>query len=448
MTEQKKQLHITPITAGLTGRVRVPGDKSISHRTIILGALAEGLTEASGFLPAEDTLNTLRAFQQMGVVIEREDETHVSIEGVGLRGLRAPDEPLDMGNAGTAMRLMAGVLAGQPFDSELIGDASLSQRPMGRVISPLREMGADIEADAGDRPPLHIRGGRTLQAIDYTLPVASAQVKSCVLLAGLYAHGQTIVREGAPTRDHTERMLKGFSYPIKQTPGQSLIAGGGVLRGLSFDIPGDISSAAFLLVAASLIPGSDLLLSDVGVNATRIGVIKILRLMGADITISNVREWAGEPVADLRVKYQPLRGIEIPQEWVPLAIDELPVILIAAAYAHGETVLRGAQELRVKESDRIACMAAGLKALGIHVEVLPDGMILQGGYFHGGEVASKGDHRIAMAFAIAALVARGEVFIKDSQPIATSFPNFVSIMNQLGANMRESMMKEEEVADD
>lgn len=416
----------------LTGELRVPGDKSISHRSVMLGALAEGATTATGLLEGEDVLCTVAAFRAMGVAIDGPRAGKVQITGVGLHGLKAPSAALDMGNSGTAMRLMAGILAGQSFDSTLIGDASLSKRPMKRVADPLNAMGARIEPSEGGRPPLHIRGGRALQGIDYSMPVPSAQVKSAVLLAGLYARGQTRVTEPAPTRDHTERMLRALGYAV-QTDGPAVtLAGGGRLRGGSFDVPADISSATFFLVGASIAPGSDLLLRHVGINPTRIGVINILRLMGADIELVNERQAGGEPVADLRVRHRRLRGIRIPVEQVPLAIDEFPALLIAAACADGETVLSGAEELRVKESDRIAAMAQGLTRLGVAVRETPDGIVVQGGRLRGGEVDSLGDHRIAMSFAMAGLSADGPIRVRDCKNVDTSFPGFVALARAAG----------------
>ncbi|GAB5451748.1 MAG: hypothetical protein Hals2KO_20760 [Halioglobus sp.] len=422
----------------LVGELRVPGDKSISHRSIMLGALAEGITRISGFLEGEDALATLQAFRAMGVQIERPARGEVVVNGVGVHGLRAADAALDLGNAGTGMRLLVGLLAGQPFDSELSGDASLCSRPMGRVIEPLTLMGAHIEAAEGGRPPLRIRGGKVLKGIHYELPMASAQVKSCVLLAGLYAEGETAVTEPAPTRDHTERMLGGFGYAVRREGNTVSLQGGGALRGCEIDVPADISSAAFFLVGASIAPGSDLLLTHVGINPTRDGVLTILRLMGADITLQNEREVGGEPVADIRVRYAPLQGIEIPADQVPLAIDEFPALFIAAACAEGRTVLRGAQELRVKESDRIAAMAEGLSTLGIRTEVLEDGIIIEGGSLGGGAVRTFLDHRIAMAFAIAGLRAARPIDVLDCDHVATSFPGFEQLAAQAGLRIESS----------
>jgi 3-phosphoshikimate 1-carboxyvinyltransferase len=416
----------------VTGEARVPGDKSISHRSIMLGALADGVTEISGFLEGEDALATVAAFRAMGVAIDGPDQGRVTVHGVGLDGLTAPAEPLDMGNSGTSMRLLSGLLAGQPFDSVLTGDSSLQGRPMGRVIEPLTRMGAAIAGSGEGRPPLRITGGHALHGIHYDLPMASAQVKSCVLLAGLFAEGRTSVTEPAPTRDHTERMLRGFGYRVNDQDGVISLEGGGRLAGSAIEVPADISSAAFFLVAASIAPGSDLLLTHVGINPTRIGVINILRDMGADISLRNEREVGGEPVADIRVRYAPLRGIEIPQDQVPLAIDEFPALFIAAACAEGTTVLRGAEELRVKESDRIASMAEGLSTLGIDNEVLEDGIIIHGGTLGGGVIRTFHDHRIAMAFSIAALRAEREIRVLDCDHVATSFPGFDALARGLG----------------
>ncbi len=416
----------------LTGTLRAPGDKSISHRSVMLGALAEGTTRVTGLLEGEDVLCTLGAFRAMGVRAGGPQQGRLTIDGVGLHGLQAPRAPLDMGNSGTAMRLMAGILAGQAFDSVLIGDASLSQRPMQRVSGPLSAMGAAIATAAAGRPPLRITGGQTLRGIDYPMPVASAQVKSSLLLAGLYAAGETCVTEPAPTRDHTERMLRGFSYEVRVDGHRRCVHGGGRLKACDIDVPADVSSAAFFMVGASIAPGSALLLEHVGINPTRTGVINILKRMGADIEILNPREAGGEPVADIRVRYAKLTGIVIPRDQVPLAIDEFPVLFIAAACAEGETVLTGAEELRVKESDRIAVMAQGLKALAVDARETPDGIVIRGGTLQGGAVDSRGDHRIAMSFAIAALRAAGPITIGDCKNVDTSFPGFAILARQAG----------------
>jgi len=422
----------------LRGRVRVPGDKSISHRAIMLGAIAEGRSRISGFLEGDDSLATLRAFRAMGVTIEGPEQGNVVIHGVGMHGLRAPDGPLDLGNSGTSMRLLSGLLAGQGFEVTLTGDASLSSRPMKRVIEPLTRMGSRIEATPDGTAPLHILPVDHLDAIDYPLPVASAQVKSCVLLAGLYAQGETCVAEPAPTRDHTERMLIGFGYPVETAASRICLRGGGRLTACEVEVPADISSAAFFLLGASIAAGSDIVLEHVGINPTRDGVINILRLMGADIEVRNRREVGGEPVADLHVRYAPLHGVRIPEEQVPLAIDEFPAIFVAAACAEGETVLTGAEELRVKESDRIQVMADGLTVLGIDARPTPDGMVIQGGRLQGGEVDSHGDHRIAMAFAMAALAAEGPIDIHDCANVNTSFPGFVPLARGAGLQIEQS----------
>lgn len=433
-SQRTMKYHVEP-GGTLTGELRVPGDKSISHRAIMLGALANGVTNVAGFLEGEDALATLHAFRAMGVNIDGPDDGRVTVHGVGRNGLRAPAAALDLGNAGTGMRLMAGLMAGQAFACELTGDASLCSRPMGRVVEPLTRMGAQIETAAGGRPPLAISGVQSLTGMHYDMPMASAQVKSCLLLAGLYADGRTSVTEPAPTRDHTERMLRGFGYAVEQEGATVALHGGGELTACDIDVPADISSAAFFLVAASIAPGSDIVLRHVGVNPTRTGVINILRLMGADITGENAREVGGEPVADLRVRAARLTGIEIPAAQVPLAIDEFPALFIAAACAEGRTVLRGAEELRVKESDRIAAMAEGLTTLGIANEVLDDGIVIDGGTMGGGEVRTFMDHRIAMSFAIAGLRSAAPVTVLDCDHVATSFPGFEGAARSLGLNI-------------
>jgi 3-phosphoshikimate 1-carboxyvinyltransferase len=402
----------------------------------MLGALADGVTEVSGFLEGEDSLATLRAFRQMGVEIAGPSAGRVTIHGVGLRGLRPPAAPLDLGNSGTSMRLMAGLLAGQGFGCTLIGDASLSSRPMRRVTEPLARMGARIEATERGTAPLHIRPVAALQGIHYDMPVASAQVKSSLLLAGLYADGETCVTEPAPTRDHTERMLAGFGYAVRREGNRACVRGGGRLTACAIDVPADISSAAFFLVGASIAPGSDLILEHVGLNPTRTGVLAILRQMGADIDVLNERNVGGEPVGDLRVRAAPLRGIRIPEDQVPLAIDEFPALFVAAACAEGETVLTGAEELRVKESDRIQVMADGLVALGVDARPTPDGIVIRGGAVGSGRIASHGDHRIAMSFAMAALRAGGPIDIDDCANVNTSFPGFATVAAGVGLGIR------------
>jgi 3-phosphoshikimate 1-carboxyvinyltransferase len=420
----------------IQGEARVPGDKSISHRSIMLGSLAVGTTHVTGFLEGDDALATLRAFQAMGVEIEGPKNGEVTIQGVGLDGLKAAKEAMYLGNSGTSMRLLSGLLAGQAFDSILTGDASLSGRPMRRVIDPLSKMGAKIEATEKETAPLVIRGqAGNLQGIHYDMPIASAQVKSCLLLAGLYAQGETSVTDPAPTRDHTERMLSGFSYPVKQEGNRTSVARNGQLTATDIDVPSDISSAAFFLVGASIAPNSDLTLKHVGINPTRTGVIDVLKLMGANIELSNQRDVGGEPVADIRVRSAKLKGIAIPEELVALAIDEFPVLFVAAACAEGETVLTGAKELRVKECDRIQVMADGLQILGVNAKPTEDGMIIQGGAIGSGKVISHGDHRISMAFAIAALRASGTIVIDDCANVNTSFPDFVKLASRLGLNI-------------
>jgi 3-phosphoshikimate 1-carboxyvinyltransferase len=413
------------------GELTIPGDKSISHRALMLGGIAEGRTEIHGFLPSEDCLATLAALRAMGVKVDLPRSTQVVVHGVGAHGLSAPSQVLDLGNSGTALRLFMGLLAGQSFDSTLTGDASLVKRPMERVAEPLREMGALIETHAG-KPPVRISGGRTLRAIDYDLPVPSAQVKSAILLAGLQAAGTTRVTEPAPTRDHTERMLQGFGVHVSRDGATVALEGGQRLTGTRIDVPADISSAAFFLVAGALAAHDGLVLRNVGMNPTRTGVIDILRLMGADIRMENARVSGGEPSADLRVRASALRGVRIPEALVPLAIDEFPVLFIAAAAAEGVTELRGAGELRVKETDRLAVMAEGLGSLGVVHELLPDGIRIQGGSIGAGVVDSHGDHRIAMAFAVASLRATGPLEILDVANVATSFPGFAPLAQAVG----------------
>ncbi len=420
----------------LRGSVRVPGDKSVSHRAIMLGALAEGVTRVTGFLEGEDTRATARVFQQLGVRIDTPSASERVIHGVGLHGLSATDAPLDCGNAGTGMRLLSGALAGQAFDSTLVGDASLSKRPMKRVIEPLARMGAVIDSEAGGLPPLRVRGGQPLRGIDYTLPIASAQVKSALLLAGLYADGETVVREPHPTRDYTERMLAAFGWPIEFTPGFARLSGGHRLRATDINVPADFSSAAFFIVAACIVPGSELRLEAVGMNPRRTGLLTALRRMGADIREENANEQGGEPVADLVVRHAPLHGAEIGGDLVPDMIDEFPALFVAAACAEGHTVVRDAAELRVKESDRIATMAQGLRTLGIDVEEHPDGATITPGPLLGGTVDSHGDHRIAMSFAVAAQRAQGEVRIGDVANVATSFPGFEELALTSGIGLQ------------
>jgi 3-phosphoshikimate 1-carboxyvinyltransferase len=417
----------------LQGAFRVPGDKSVSHRFVMLGSLAEGVSEAEGFLEGQDAMATVAAFRAMGVRIEGPQGGRLRIQGAGLYGLSAPACALDMGNSGTAMRLLCGLLCAQRFTSRLVGDASLSRRPMRRVTEPLSRMGARISAAEGGTPPLDIRPapGR-LTGIDYPMPVASAQVKSALLLAGLYADGVVTVHEPAPTRDHTERMLASFGQPVRVEGARVSLSAAGRLSAQQVVVPGDISSAAFFLVGASIAPGASLRLTGVGLNPTRTGVLDVLRMMGADITVSAERTEGGEPVGDLHVRHAPLAGVRIPTQAVPRAIDELPALMVAAACAEGVTELTGAAELRVKESDRIAAVAAGLRALGIEVEEREDGMRVRGGRLAAGVVDSLGDHRIAMAFAIAGLAATGPVEVLDCANVDTSFPGFAALAASAG----------------
>lgn len=428
---------LTP-TKDLNGEIRVPGDKSISHRALILAAIAEGRSQINGFLMGADNLATLTALQQMGVdIVCIEDENIVVVNGVGLYGLQAPVEKLNLGNSGTGLRLMAGLLAGQSFDSVLTGDPSLCRRPMGRVIDPLSLMGAIITGEKEGTPPLTITGGQSLKGIDYTLPMASAQVKSCLLLAGLYAKGDVVITEPAPSRDHTERMMQAYGCSLKVNKHQITLSAGNPLKAIDIAVPADISSAAFFMVAAAITPGSSLVLRHVGMNPTRKGIVNILKKMGAVIEIISTSEEAGESIADIRVSYSALHGIEIPEDQVPLAIDEFPVLFIAAACAKGTTTLRGAKELRVKETDRIHAMAVGLQQLGIQVKVLDDGIIIEGGLLQGGEVDSEGDHRIAMAFSVAGCVAADKVVVRNCKNVETSFPNFVELASEVGFRLED-----------
>jgi 3-phosphoshikimate 1-carboxyvinyltransferase len=420
------------------GRIAVPGDKSISHRAVMLGALAEGTTRVRGFLEGEDCIATRRAFEALGVAIEDEGPGALHISGVGPRGLTAPAAPLDLGNSGTAMRLMAGLLAGQAFDSELTGDESLQRRPMERVAAPLRSMGARIATRDG-KAPIRIAGGAHLHGIDYTLPVASAQIKSALLLAGLNARGRTIVRSQGPSRDHTERMLRtlGADLAIEDRGLTVALEGTQTLTAVDIDVPGDFSSAAFFMVAGCLAAEDGLTIEHVGVNPTRTGLQRILEAMGAEIELRNPRSAGSEPIADLHVKASVLNGIDVPRELVPLAIDEFPILFIAAAAAQGRTVVRGAEELRHKESDRIAVMAEGLAGLGIEVEELPDGLVIEGGRFRGGTIDSRGDHRVAMAFAVGSLLSDEPIEILNTAQVATSFPEFIRAAAAVGLRIDE-----------
>lgn len=436
MTTHDRIDWIASAGTALHGEHDTPGDKSVSHRAIMLASLADGVSSVDGFLEGEDTRATEAIFKALGVRIDTPSPTRRIVHGVGMDGLEAASGPLDCGNAGTAMRLLAGLMSGQAFDTTLVGDASLSLRPMRRVMAPLRRMGAAIASDDDQTPPLRIGGARTLHGIDFSSEIASAQVKSAVLLAGLYAEGETIVREPRPTRDYTERMLAEFGWPVTHSPGLVRLTGGHRLRASDIPVPGDFSSAAFLIVAATLVPGSDIVLRSVGVNLRRTGLLHVLRAMGARIDELDRRREGGEAVADLRIRHAPLAGIDVPERHVPDMIDEFPILAIAAACARGTTVVRGAEELRVKESDRIRSMTEGLRQLGIRIDDTPDGAVIEGGTLQGGEVESFGDHRVAMAFAVGGQCASGPVTIRDVGNVATSFPDFDETARAVGFGLR------------
>jgi 3-phosphoshikimate 1-carboxyvinyltransferase len=432
----------------VSGDITVPGDKSCSHRSVMFGSLANGTTHIKGFLPGQDCLATMNTFKAMGITIDGPDENqNVTVYGKGLHGLTAPKALLDIGNSGTSIRLLSGILAGQKFSSSMAGDSSLNKRPMGRVVDPLKLMGATISANDDGTPPVNCQGlSGKLKAIDYLLPMASAQVKSCVLLAGIYADGTTTVTEPGITRDHTERMLTAFGYPVsveKNIDGDEQktrvsIEGGHELTACDIQIPGDISSATFFMVAGLIAKSGEIMIRNVGMNPTRIGAINILKAMNGDLSVTNERMAGGEPVADIIVKSSKLQGIDVNERDVPLAIDEFPAIFIAAACAQGVTRLRGAEELRVKESDRIQAMADGLAILGIECTVFEDGIDINGGEMGSGTVHSHDDHRIAMSFAIGSLRSTGIITILDCDNVATSFPNFVSLANKVGLSISPS----------
>jgi 3-phosphoshikimate 1-carboxyvinyltransferase len=427
---------VTP-ASGIAGSVSVPGDKSISHRALMLGAIAVGTTRVTGFLEGDDCLATMRAVAALGVDVRRTAPGEVLVEGVGLDGFRAPAAPLDMGNAGTAMRLFMGLLSPQAFDSVLVGDESLMRRPMERVAKPLRAMGASIDTSDG-RPPVRITGGARLHGIRYQMPVASAQVKSAMLLAGLRAEGATCVVEPAVTRDHSERMLQAFGCEVSSRDGVVTLQPPSALEAARIEVPGDFSSAAFFIVAACIGARAPFVIRGVGVNPTRTGLLEMLALMGADLRLVNQRTCGAEPVADIEIRPAVLRGVRVPERLVPLAIDEFPAFFIAAACAEGETLVTGAEELRVKESDRIAAMARGLGELGVRHEVLPGGLRIEGGRIGGGVVDSRGDHRVAMSFAIASLRASAPIEILDVANVATSFPGFAALSRSVGLEIEES----------
>ena len=431
MHEQLQPMTTLPARA-IRGEICVPGDKSVSHRSIMFGSLANGTTRITNFLRGEDNFSTMAAFRAMGVAIEDDGQT-VTVNGVGLHGLHEPDNVLDCGNSGTTIRLMTGLLSGQRFFSVVTGDQYLRKRPMKRVTEPLSRMGACINGRGGGTlAPLAISGA-SLSGITYQSPIASAQVKSSLMLAGLYAAGATVITEPTLSRDHSERMLRHFGASLETSGTTVTLQGGQELQGRDISVPGDISSAAFLLVAALVVPGSELLILNVGVNPTRTGVLDILQAMGGDIVLQNQREVSGEPVADLLVRSSRLKGIEIGGEVVPRAIDEFPAICVAAALAEGTTILRDARELRVKETDRIAAMAANLRMIGAGaIEETEDGMIIQGREeLVGGEVTSFGDHRIAMSLSVAALACRGPVTVDDVSCVATSFPGFFDLLQRV-----------------
>jgi len=416
----------------LHGRLRIPGDKSISHRALLLGALAEGSTHIRRFLASSDCLATLTCIQGLGVEVQQHDATTVTVHGHGLGGLHTPAGPLNCARSGTTMRLLSGILAGQSFRSTLTGDEQLLRRPMRRVVEPLRQMGAHIE-DTDGRAPLTIQG-RRLIGRDHTLAVASAQVKSALLLAGLYADGPTIVRQPGPARDHTERMLAAMGAALETTGLDVVLSPGPSLSALTLEVPGDISSAAFPLVAAALVPHSQITLQGVGVNPTRTGLLDVLAAMGADLSIDNEHLMGNEPVADVTLRASSLHGAEIDGDTVVRMIDEFPVLAVAATQAQGPTVVRDAAELRVKETDRIQAVVAELRALGAHIEPSPDGFVVEGPTpLRGATVDSHGDHRLAMALAVASLVAQGETVIQNADCIRDSFPGFVALMVEMGA---------------
>ncbi|MTI79571.1 MAG: 3-phosphoshikimate 1-carboxyvinyltransferase [Firmicutes bacterium] len=424
------KLKITPVES-LQGTITVPGDKSISHRAVMLGALANGKTEISNFLMGEDCLSTIKCFRAMGVDIT-ENEGVVTVNGMGLTGLQEPKDVLDCGNSGTTTRLLLGILAGQPFFSVLTGDQSLRRRPMGRVTAPLNQMGA---AFAGRQNtsllPLAVTGGN-LKAIKYKTPVASAQLKSSILLAGLFADGETMVEEPAKSRDHTERMLQRFGAQLKVDGCTTTVMGKPKLKGQKFSVPSDISSAAFFMVAAAIVPGSNVTIKGVSLNPTRNGIIEVLQKMDANISIINKQEEAGEPMGDIRIRGGTLKGTVIDGAIIPRLIDEIPVLAIAAAVAEGKTIIKDAAELRIKETDRVATTASELAKFGVDVQEQPDGMIIEGGKPMSGAVCqSHGDHRIAMAMAVAGMVASGETVVQDAEIINISFPGFDKTLKML-----------------
>lgn len=427
---------VYPVKA-ISGECTIPGDKSITHRALLLSAIAEGNSTIEGFLTAGDCLSTLNALKGLGVEIEGPLNNQVIVKGVGKNGFKAPKFPLDLGNSGTAMRLLAGILCPQAFDTILTGDSSLTTRPMGRIIEPLSKMGAQIIAEQ-DHAPLTIKGKKSLSGIIYELPIASAQVKTAILLAGLYAKDKTTVIEQTQSRDHTERMFSNFCYPLQKADKSVCVSSHGKLHATHVVIPGDFSTAAFFIIAATIARTGALLLKNVGINPTRTGLLSILNEMGARIKIINKRLYGDEPVADLYIQPAVLQGIEVSAEMVPSTIDEFPILFIAAAVCKGHMFFRGLNELRFKETDRIEAMLVGLKQLGVQVENYDDNVLIMGQQaLHGGRVDSKGDHRVAMAFTIASLVADGEIEITNCDNIATSCPNFTGLSKGIGFRMEE-----------
>ena len=419
----------------LSGRFSVPGDKSISHRALMLSAIAEGQSRITGFLDGEDTLATMAAFRAMGVEIQHNSDNEVIVDGVGMQGLSTPATPLNLGNSGTSVRLLSGLLSGLGIECELVGDESLMSRPMQRIVDPLQKMHASITCSEDGTLPINIIDSVSLTAIDYEMPVASAQLKSSLLLAALNANGRTCIHEPVATRDHTERMLKQFAYQVECEANTIAVTGGEVLKATDIVVPADISSAAFFIVGACIADESDVIIENVGINPNRDAVIHILKAMGADITLLDEKVASGEPVADIQVRSSELHGIDILESLVPGAIDEFPAIMVAAACAEGKTRLTGAGELRIKESDRISAIADGLQILGIDVDEQPDGMTVIGGSMSGGEINSFTDHRIAMAFAIAGLNASSPITVKDCANVETSFPGFVAVAKTAGLDL-------------
>lgn len=428
-----------PATGPLVGDIHVPGDKSLSNRALILSALAQGQSEIDGMLDAVDVLSTVEALRAMGVHIDHVDENYWVVHGVGMDGLKAPDGPIDCHHCGSTLRLLLGLLSAQSFDSELVGDECLSSRSQMHVVEPLREMGAKITTQEDGMLPIQIQGGQALQGIKYSLPLNNAQAKSSLLLVALFAQGKTTLVEPFLTRNHTEHLLEQFGYPVQTLRPSISLEGGGELKRAHVNIPGDMSAAAYFMVAASIVPDSDILLRNVGFNETRIGIINILRIMGARISIERDDMLGKERVVDMRVRYAPLQGVDIPIDQVPMAIDEFPVLFVAAACAKGVTTLREASELRFKDTDRIHTMAQGLRTLGVELVTRKDGIVIEGGSpIEGGKVNSCGDPRVAMAFAIAGLVAQDKVIVEDVSTVVESFPNFIALTHAVGADISET----------